>query len=88
MVVERALALNLETHTCTHTSGHLWGTILICIKHGKRAGAGGVREIGRTSANGQKAYGNDPDNERRPQGVESQGESEGVRKGVSVNVIN
>ncbi len=48
------------------------------------AGAGSVREIGRTSANGQKAYGNDPDNERRLQGVESQRESE---RGTSVNVI-
>lgn len=32
----------------------------------------GVREIGRTSANGQKVYGNDPDNESRPREVESQ----------------
>lgn len=45
-----------------------------------------MREIGRTSANGQKAYGNDPDNERRPQRVESQRgrESEGR---LSVYVI-
>lgn len=43
-----------------------------------------MREIGRTSANGQKAYVNDPDNERRPRGVESQGESE---RGLRVSLI-
>lgn len=43
------------------------------------AGAGHVRVIGRTSVNGQKAYGNDPDNERWPQGVESHRER--VREG-------
>lgn len=42
-----------------------------------------MREIGRTSANGQKAYGNDPDNESQPQGVGSQrGSKRGVRTGV------
>lgn len=35
----------------------------------------GGREIGRTSANGQKAYGNDPDNEKPPaRGGESETE--------------
>lgn len=43
-----------------------------------------MREIGRTSANGQKAYVNDPDNERRPRGVESQRESE---RGLRVSLI-
>lgn len=43
-----------------------------------------MRVIGRTSANGQKAYGNDPDNERWPQGVESYRER---KRGASVNVI-
>lgn len=41
-----------------------------------------MREIGRTSANGQKAYVNDPDNERRPRGVESQRE-----RGLRVSLI-
>lgn len=50
------------------------------------AGARSVRVIGRTSANGQKAYGNDPDNERWPQGVESYRERE-RKRGASVNVI-
>lgn len=41
-----------------------------------------MREIGRTSVNGQKAYVNDPDNERRPRGVESQRE-----RGLRVSLI-
>lgn len=41
-----------------------------------------MREIGRTSVNGQKPYVNDPDNERRPRGVESQRE-----RGLRVSLI-
>ena len=43
-----------------------------------------MREIGRTSVNGQKAYGNDPHNERPLRAEESRGDSE---RGASGNVI-
>lgn len=68
------MGVDTHAHLHTHTFLDTWGRILVCIKHGRRARAGGAREIGRTSADGQKVYGNDPDNERRPQGVESERE--------------
>lgn len=58
-------------HAHTHISGHVGQYPGMHKTWQETADAGSVRVIGRTSANGQKAYGNDPDNERWPQGVES-----------------
>lgn len=63
MVVERALAAK-PLHTHTHFWTHVGQYPRMHKTWRETAGAGGVGEIGRTSANGQKVYGNDPDNEK------------------------